>query len=181
MLGGALLSIVWLSGVTRRAANRVRTASQPHMWLVRLSMAWLAFGGALAVFLGLKAFADGGLPSFAHLDTLRHSLALGAIVSLIVGMAFMILPEFAAERQGRRQNRDAAILFALLASSSVLRVAPGLLTSDVASDARNAILATAGVLAEIAIVFVAVRLARLVLAARSLERRMARPAARALG
>src|SRR5581483_6061911 len=39
--GACFLAIAWFSGALRRAAERLRPASQPHMRLVKMAFAWL--------------------------------------------------------------------------------------------------------------------------------------------
>ena len=150
-LGLAWGTIVWLSGVLRPAANRLRPASQAHGWLVRSAVLWLALSAALALYLGLDSAVSGRLPGALALDALRHMLGLTA-TSLIVGMGLLILPEFAAERlDGRGQAARSYVLLLLLNGAAVLRVAPSLLGSDLDPEARSLAQAAAGGLAEVAL------------------------------
>jgi hypothetical protein len=150
--GLCFFAIVFLSGALRPAANRVRPASQPHMRLVKAAFLWLTFAGVLAVYFGSKAFVRGELPSFYELDSFRHSVALGTLTALILGMGLMILPEFAAQRQNpNSQTRLSAILLVLVTSAAVLRVGSGLLGTAISPDQRDLILAVGGLLAEAAI------------------------------
>ena len=166
-LGLSLIAIVALSGVMRPARDRTRPASQPHMRLVRLSFAWLLFGSVEAVYFGSRALVEGGLPSFYNLDAFRHTLALGGVTALIMGMALMIVPEFAGERRGA--NRQAAMSTALLVAlgaATILRVGPALLANSLGPDVRNTSMAVAGVLAEFALLYFAASFVRLLMAAR---------------
>jgi hypothetical protein len=160
--GGCFLVIAWFSGALRRAAERLRPASQPHMRLVKMAFAWLTLAGLMAVYLGGKGAVAGELPSVLDLDALRHTLAAGVVTTLILGMGMMILPEMAAERQRpHHQASLSAFLAALMGSATVLRVLPGLAGAGLNADARNGMTALAGVLAEVAVVTFGVKLALL--------------------
>ena len=161
-LGVLFAAIVWLSGVLRPAANRVRPASQPHVWLVRSAFAWLSFAAVFAAFLGVKGVADGDLPSFHAVDALRHTLGLGVATTLIAGMGLLILPEFAGERQQRPDQslRSYSLLF-LLKGAALLRVGSELAGLDFDSDIRLGMQAAAGAMAEFALILFAWNFLRL--------------------
>jgi hypothetical protein len=166
-LGLSLIAVVSLSGVMWPARDRTRPASQPHMRLVRLSFAWLLFGGFEAVYFGCRGLLEGTLPAFYSLDAFRHTLALGGVTTLIMGMALMIVPEFAGER--RAANRQAAISSVLLVAigvATILRVAPALMGTSLDADLRNASMAIAGGLAEFTLLFFAYSFVRLLVGAR---------------
>jgi hypothetical protein len=77
-------------------------------------------------------------------------------------MSMMILPEFAAERQGaNRQQQLAFLLCGFLNAAAVLRVVPSLAGSSLAFNERTLALAAAGLLAEVALVIYALYLLRL--------------------
>lgn len=172
--GLTLVAIVWLTGVLRQYANRVRPASQPHMRLVRLALAWMAVAGAMAVYFGSKALIDGSLPLFFQLDAFRHTLALGAVTTLIFGMALLIVPEFAGERQfEHHQARLSSVLMVLIAAATVLRILPALLGTDVSADTRSWMMAVAGVLGEAALLYFAWNFFRLVRSSRRAVRPLA--------
>jgi hypothetical protein len=161
--GLLLVAISWSSGAIRSASNRLRPASQPHLWLVRSAFAWMALTGVLALVSGAISAIDGKIPDQFDFDAVRHGLGLGVITNLIAGMSLMIVPEFAAERQHADQRRLALALCLLINLAAVLRVAPALAGTDWSFDLRNASMVAAGVLAELAIILFAVSLIRLVL------------------
>src|SRR5690606_31177084 len=110
--GAVLLALVWLAGAVRQAANRIRPASQPQLWVVRGAFAWLIFGGGFLLYMGLCGFFDSQVPAQSDFDVVRHGLGVGVITMLIAGMSMMILPEFAGERQG--PNRQPQLAYGLL-------------------------------------------------------------------
>lgn len=161
-LGLTWAAIIWLSGVLHPAANRVRQASQPHMWIVRAAFLWLLFASVLAVYAGVRTSVDATLPDTFVLDALRHALGFGVATSLIVGMALLILPEFAGERLAApNQSGKSFFLLILVSIAALLRVASSLLGTHINLDERSYMQATAGVLAEVVILKVALDFLRL--------------------
>ena len=77
-------------------------------------------------------------------------------------MSLLILPEFAMQRQGPNAQRRIALLLASLVNlAALLRVAPALASTRWSLDARNASIATAGSLAELALIAFALTVLRL--------------------
>jgi hypothetical protein len=164
VFGAALLGLSWAAGPIRSRGNRLRPASQTHLWLVRSAFAWLAIAGIIAVYAGVAGLLEGSAPAQLEFDAVRHSLGVGVITSLIAGMSLMIVPEFAAQRQHSDQRGLALVLVAFLNLAALLRVAPSLAGSAWSYDLRNASMAVAGTLAELAVILFAVSLLRLVFA-----------------
>ncbi|MGE0059975.1 MAG: hypothetical protein AB7T32_18495, partial [Dehalococcoidia bacterium] len=162
VFGLVLLGVSWTSGAVRSAGNRLRPASQPHLWLVRSAFAWMAVAGALAVYAGASGLIDGAIPGQFEFDAVRHSLGLGVITNLIAGMSLMIVPEFAAQRQHTTQRGLALTLVVLINAATLLRVAPAIAGTAWSYDLRNLSMAGAGTLAEVAVMLFAVSLIRLV-------------------
>ncbi|HLF75877.1 MAG TPA: NnrS family protein [Dehalococcoidia bacterium] len=161
-IGAVLLHIVWIAGVLRPAANRVSPASRPHLWLVRSAFMWLACGGILAIYAGVSALAKDEIVTPPQFDALRHLLAVGVVTILIVGMSLMILPEFAGQRLSANRQKWLAILLSILLNGAVvLRVLPSLAGTGWSLDTRDALLATAGGLAELAMLVFSLSLLRL--------------------
>ncbi|HEX5371042.1 MAG TPA: NnrS family protein [Dehalococcoidia bacterium] len=162
LFGLVLLGFVWQAGVLRPAANRIRPASQPHLWLVRGAFAWLGVAAVLALYFGAKSIWHAELPSQDNFDALRHTVAVGAVTNLILGMSLMILPEFAMQRQRANAQRSLALaLAALINLAALLRVIPALAGTAWSLDVRNASIATAGSLAEVALLLFAFNILRL--------------------
>ncbi len=102
LLGGGLIRATWFTGWWREP-SRIRTASRPSAYLLQPAMAWLVLAGALLVGLSLVRGAGGEPVRTNELDAIRHIVGVGVVLSTIVGMAQMILPEFAGERLLGRQ------------------------------------------------------------------------------
>lgn len=162
VLGVCMLAFVWQAGILRPRADRVRPASQPAMWLIRGAFFWLLVAATIDIYCGTKAFAGGELVTQPEFDAARHALGLGLITSLIAGMSMLILPEFAVARQQANPQRWLAPLLAvLLNTAALLRVVPSLATGTLSSDTRNVFVATAGSVAELAMLIFAFHLLRL--------------------
>ncbi len=162
LFGLVLLGFVWQAGVLRPAANRIRPTSQPHLWLIRGAFSWLGVAAIFALYFGAKSVWHAELPSQDNFDALRHAVAVGVVTNLILGMSLMILPEFAMQRQGpNAQRRLALLLAALINLAALLRVAPALAGAGWSLDERNASIATAGSLAELALLLFALTVLRL--------------------
>jgi hypothetical protein len=161
--GVALLAFVWQAGVLRPAANRIRPASQVHLWLIRSAFVWLVVAAVVTAYAGASSFVEGELVSQLEFDAARHALGAGVITSLILGMSLMILPEFAVERQQPNRQREMAILLAVLINvATVLRVAPPLAGDRWTADESDLSMAVAGSLAEVAMLIFAAYLLRLI-------------------
>jgi hypothetical protein len=152
-LGLVLIALAWLAGVLRQAANRIRPASQPHLWLLRSAFAWMVVAALASLYYGWSAMVDGVLPDYHAVDAVRHSLGVGVVTMLIAGMSLMILPEFAGERQGpNRQRQLSLVLLALLNGAAFLRVLPALAGTSWTADQRHLSMAVAGTLGEVALI-----------------------------
>jgi hypothetical protein len=166
-LGAALLAIAWSTGILRPAANRLRPASQPHLWLVRSAVVWMVVAGVLSIYFGSRAFSGATILSQFEVDGVRHAIGLGVVTMLIMGMAMMIVPEFAGQRQfGRSQAPLSVSLAALLNAATFLRVAPAVAGFDWSNEVRDWSMAIAGGLAQAAILVFAWSFVRLFVAGR---------------
>jgi uncharacterized protein involved in response to NO len=168
VLGPVFIATAWLSGVFRPAANRLRPASQSHVWLLRTAMAWLTVAGVLAAYYGTRSLLDGVMVGQFEIDAIRHALGVGVVTALIMGMALMIVPEFAGQRQSVDQRWLSLTLALLINAAVVLRVAPAIAGFDWSADARDWSMTAAGVFAQAAILLFAVSFARLFLSQRQL-------------
>lgn len=161
-LGPVLISVAWLTGVFRPAANRLRPASQSHIWLVRSAMAWLIVAGVLCIYYGGRAVADSTLPSQFEMDAIRHALGVGVVTAMIMGMALMIVPEFAGERMAAsRQRYVSYALLVLVNLATVFRVAPAIAGFDWTAEVRAWSMAVGGGAAQAAILLFALSFLRL--------------------
>lgn len=152
LLGATFLVISWQSGALHSLRNRLRPASQPHLWLVRSAFAWLAIAGVIAIVSGVTALIDLRAPPQHEFDAVRHALGLGVVTNLIAGMSLMIVPELAVQRQQHDQSGLARALFILITVATLLRVLPALAGDTWTYDQRNLSMAVAGALGEIAVV-----------------------------
>ncbi len=156
LIAAAFLGVAVLTGVFRPSANRVAAASQLQFQFVRSAMAWLAFGSLLLVWYAWRAFAAGGVPDQFELDAARHVFTVGVIACMIVGMAMLIVPEFAARRLLHRDERAliGSMLVALNAAAA-LRAWPAIAGTDWLGHTRGWPMAASGGLATAVVVIFA--------------------------
>ncbi len=87
-----------------------------------------------------------------ELDGIRHIVGVGVVLSTIVGMAQMVLPEFAGERLLGRQGAWRSLLFGVLLSvATVLRAGARLLGEWLPGKVALWSMSLAGVLALIVV------------------------------
>jgi hypothetical protein len=148
----AFVAVAWLAGVFRPHANRVARASQLQFNFVRAAFAWLLVAAALLAWYAAHALADGGgLDSF-QTDAVRHVLTVGVITMMIIGMALLVVPEFAGRRiQHTHEGPIVVALLIALNAAVVLRVWPATRGIDWIASTRFWPMAIAGVLAIIVI------------------------------
>jgi hypothetical protein len=120
----AFAAIVWYSGALAPGSN-VAQASRRQFLFVRCAFAWLLVAAALSGWYGVRSFADGRLPDQFEVDAIRHVLTVGVVTTLIIGMAMLIVPEFAGRRlQHPREGSLVLAMIIALAVATVLRVWP---------------------------------------------------------
>ena len=117
------LGLTWGTTFTGfwRPPSRIRPASRPSAYLLQPAMAWLVLAGLLLVgFAFARGMRGEGLQTL-ELDATRHIVGVGVVLTTIVGMAQMILPEFAGERLLGRQAawRGAAFGAALVVATTL--------------------------------------------------------------
>jgi hypothetical protein len=152
MLGPIFLIAVWLVGIFRPAANRLRPASQPQIWFVRSAFLWLAVAGGLAAYYGMTAAVEGSPISYYGADALRHAVGLGVASVLMAGMAILVLPEFAVRRMQKRSEGALPLAILVLLNVAVaLRVGAAMATPHWLSPDRYWPMAVAGGLGWIAV------------------------------
>ena len=151
-LGLTLLGagIVWCTARTGwwRPPSRIRPASRPFALPLQLALAWLTLAGVLMVLLGTTGLATQSLPDAYRVDATRHIVAVGVVLTTIVAMAQLVLPEFASERFDGKQGAWRGILLgALLSVATVLRAGTRWWAEDLPSVWVSIAMAVAGVLA----------------------------------
>jgi hypothetical protein len=167
-LGPIFWAAVWLVGIFRPAANRLRPASQPQIWFVRSAFLWLALAGGMALYYGVPAALDGTPIDYYGSDALRHIVGLGVASVMIVGMAILVLPEFAVRRmQKRSEGLPPLLILALLNVAAALRVGTAMAAPHWLSTDRYWPMAIAGVLAWVAVSLFAMLFVRNLLQKRS--------------
>lgn len=144
-----LASVALLSAALTPDVNRVAAASRTQFWFPRTAMAWL-LGAAIALaWYALRAFADERAPDAFAMDAARHMLAIGVMSMMIVGMAMLIVPEFAGRRL--QHPRERAVVLAMVIAlnlAAALRVWPSVEGIDWIEATRNWPMAIGGSIAE---------------------------------
>ena len=145
MTGAGILAAIVTFGPWRRA-RRLAPASRGLGWAIQPAALWLGVTGALLLGSAVQAWAGGGAVSSTTLDAIRHVFAVGVVTLAIIGMAQLILPEFASERLVRPPGGWRGPVFGgLLSIAAALRgVAP---LAGLSGDARWWAMAAAGVIA----------------------------------
>lgn len=144
------IGVLWLgaySGWWRgpRHMSRIAARFATVLWP---AMAWLALAGALALLFGLRALVEQRTPDARELDTLLHLSTIGVVLMLIVGMAQLLLPEFASERIAGRQGLWRSLTFgAGLSLAVVLRAGARYFAEDLGGDAAQWSMAASGTIA----------------------------------
>jgi hypothetical protein len=111
-------------------------------------MAWLSVAGLLFAVYGLRGLGRGAPLTFTEIDATRHIVAIGVVLMTIVGMAQLVLPEFASERLVGRQGAWRGAAFGVALSVAVVaRAFPRFFTGELPGDAVYWLMALAGVIA----------------------------------
>lgn len=165
-LVGAGAGMAWLAviaGSVWGRATRLRPRAKPAANFVLAANISAVVAGALLVWAGAETFAEGAYAAFPARDAARHTVGIGLVTMLIMGMARLVAPVFALERteSGVPRLYERAP-FWLLLTALVLRAGSGLLAEQISYDARMHSAATAGVLAWAAIAIFALSVARAV-------------------
>lgn len=142
--------IVWCTARTGwwRPPSRIRPASRPFALPLQLALAWLTLSGVLMVGLGVTGLGKQSLPDAYRIDAVRHIVAVGVVLTTIVAMGQLVLPEFASERFDGKQGAWRGILLGVLLSvATVLRAGTRWWAEDLPSLWVSVSMAVAGVLA----------------------------------
>jgi hypothetical protein len=166
--GAGVLGLGAYSGWWRGPQHMSRVAAR-FATVLWPAMGWLALVGALSVLFGLRGLVEQRALDARELDTMLHVATIGVVLLLIVGMAQLLLPEFASERITGRQRLWRSVIFgAGLSLAVVLRAGGRYFAADLEGDGAQWAMAAAGALAlALTIVF-----AVLVLRSRSQHRQM---------
>ncbi len=125
---------------------------------LKSAYAWLGIAGGLQTWFVARAWLGGDYVSLAQIDGVRHSLALGFITMMIVGMATRVLPVFA----GRRLYSQflAASALWMLNVAALTRAVGGLMADTSYMTDRYWVMAVAGTLGLLALILFAWNLYR---------------------
>ncbi len=144
------VALIWLTTFTGwwRSPVRLRPGSQPFALTLQLAMAWTAIAGLLLIGYAVVAIAESKAIDFATMDAVRHVIGLGVVTTAIVGMAQLILPEFAGERlrapPGAWRGTGLGLALAL---ATALRAGARLFDGSLSGDAIHLLMAVAGAIA----------------------------------
>jgi hypothetical protein len=147
LLGAAL---IWLTTFTGwwRSPVRLRPSSQPFALTLQLAMAWTTVAGLLLIGYAARAIVEGEAIEFATMDAVRHIVGLSVVTTAIVGIAQLILLEFAGERLRAPPSAwHGTGLGLALAIATALRAGARLFDNSLSSDATHLLMAIAGAIA----------------------------------
>jgi hypothetical protein len=149
LTGVAFFIFVWISGALT-PGSRVAAASRLQFWFVRSAFAWMVVGAVLILWFGARAFNDASPPDQFELDAVRHVLTVGVLMNILVGMAMLIVPEFAGRRlQHPNERWPQIVILASVNSASAFRLWPGLEGTGWISDTRYWPVATSAALSAV--------------------------------
>jgi hypothetical protein len=144
----SLLLIVWASGIFHPRANRVAPASQEQFWFVRAACAWLVASSLLLGWYAAVAFVEKEPLDQFEVDAVRHMMTVGVVTMMIMGVAMLVVPEFAGRRlQHPREGWVVRSMFVCINAAAALRVWPAMEGLGWLSSTRYWPMAVAGVLA----------------------------------
>lgn len=132
MLAGVGLILTILSlGIFRGSPHRLRESARRNMRFVRSAYAWLFVAGILHVYYGGRALINGNFMPSLQVDAVRHFIAIGFLTTVIVGMAFLVMPSLAMRRlSGRSASAVAIVLLALLHGAAAARGLGSLIANE---------------------------------------------------
>ena len=158
LLGG--IAFAWLAPVAGSvwgSAHRLRPRSRPAARFVLAANLFAIAAGVLLAWAGSESLWQGSFDAVGVRDAARHTLGLGVVTMLILGMAQLVAPVFALDRA---EARKPGVLergpFWLLLGATLLRIYAGLIFGHMDEAARLHLVATAGVLGWLAITLFAV-------------------------
>ena len=126
-----LIGMVAATGVFRGTPHRLRESARRNMRFVRSAYAWLTVAASLQAYFAVLAILDDRAVRALQVDAVRHFLALGFLMTVTLGMAFLVMPALAMRRLGGRPVRIIAlVLLALLHGSAAARGAGSLIASE---------------------------------------------------
>ena len=159
-LGAGLLWAGALTGWWRGPAHMTRIAKR-FAAILWPAMLWLAAAATLTIVFAVRALGRSELPSVIERDAVLHIVTIGVVLMLIIGMAQLLLPQFASERIGGRQSRWRSEAFGVaLSAAVVLRAGGGYFRPDLPGESAHWAMAAAGMLGLLAALAFALLLLR---------------------
>ncbi len=141
-----LLSAGAITGWWRGPWHMTRIA-QRFAAILWPAMLWLAVAAALTIVFAVSALGQSGPPVLRERDTVLHIVTIGVALMLIIGMAQLLLPQFASERIGSEQSRWRSEGFGVAISAAVvLRAGSSYYAADLPGEWANWAMAAAGTL-----------------------------------
>ncbi|MEE8422851.1 MAG: NnrS family protein [Dehalococcoidia bacterium] len=169
--GAGLLWAGALTGWWRGPTHMTRIARR-FAAILWPAMLWLAAAAALTIVFAVRAIGRSDLPSAIERDAVLHIVTIGVVLMLIIGMAQLLLPQFASERIGGPQSRWRSEAFGVaLSAAVVLRAGGGYFKAELPGESAHWAMAVAGMLGLLAALAFALLLLR---SARHHERLLAR-------
>jgi hypothetical protein len=157
------VGLLWagaLTGWWRGPAHMTRIAKR-FAAILWPAMLWLAAAGALKIVFAIRALGRSELPSVIERDTVLHIVTIGVVLMLMIGMAQLLLPQFASERMGGAQSRWRSEAFGVaLSAAVVLRAGGGYFGPDLPGESARWAMAAAGMLGLLAALAFALLLLR---------------------
>jgi hypothetical protein len=149
----AFVALAWTSGALTPGKSRVAAASRTQFWFVRSAYAWLVAAAVLTAWYATRGIIDAhGVGAF-ELDAIRHTLTIGLVTMMIVGMAMLIVPEFAARRMHHPNERFAILsMVVMLNAAAALRIWPAIEGVNWLASTRYWPMAASGALASTAVI-----------------------------
>ncbi len=170
-LAGGLL---WAGAITGwwRGPWRLTRIAGRFAAILWPAMAWLTVAATLNLLFAARALGRSESLSVVEGDTVLHIVTIGVVLMLIIGMAQLLLPQFASERIGGPQSRWRSEAFGVaLSVAVVLRAGGGYFGPDLPGDSARWAMAGAGMLGLLVALAFALLLLR---SARHHERLLAR-------
>ena len=147
---GLGFGLIWTTSFTGawRRPTRIRPASRAAAFTLQPAMGWLAIAALLLIAFAVRGLAREAPPTGAQMDAIRHIVAVGVVLMTIVGMAQLVLPEFAGERLVGRQRAWRGIGFGVLLSiAAALRAGARLFEEQLPGETDQWMMALAGTIA----------------------------------
>jgi hypothetical protein len=131
LVGAGLILIVATLGIFKGSPHRLRESARRNMRFVRSAYAWLALAAVLQVYFAASALVDSRFVAAFETDAVRHFIAIGFLTTVIIGMAFLVMPALAMRRLGGRSaNLIAIVLLTLLHGAAAARGLGSLIANE---------------------------------------------------